>query len=385
MEIKQIYDFVNTATQEALGTSALVKEDLSNIVDIGTALADNQAYDKYVGALVNRIGKTIFVNRAYQGGAPSVLMDGWEYGSVMQKVQAELPSASENESWELQDQTSYDPNIFYKPQVSVKFYNKKTTFEIDLSIAEKQVKQSLISIAELNAFISMIYNAVDRSLTIKVDELIMRTIDNMIAETVHAEYGTSALSSKSTTKAVNLLYEYKQIHATSTLTSSNCLYDKDFVKFCAYKIGLVSDRLTKISSLYNVGAKARFTPKDMQHVVLLSEFANQSKVWLSSDTFHNDLVALPNYESVAYWQGSGTDYAFGNTGKVYCTTTSGHDVTATGIIGVVFDRDSLGVMNPDRRVTTNYNPKAEFYNNFYKFDCSYFNDLNENFVVFFVA
>ena len=57
----------------------------------------------------------------------------------------------------------------------------------------------------------------------------------------------------------------------------------------------------------------------------------------------------------------------------------------TGVFSDPITLDSLGVTNLDRRVTTNYNAKAEFYNNYYKFDCGYFNDLNENFIVFFIA
>ena len=208
MEVKQIYEIMNSVTSEILGDSALVQEDLSNIVDVGTAIFNASAVDNYVRSLVNHIGKVIFVNRPYSGNVPSVLMDGWEYGSVLEKITAELPDATENESWELTDGQSYDPNIFYKPTVSAKFFNKRVTFEIPMSFTERQVKESFSNAVQLNGFLSMLYNAVDKSMTVKVDALVMRTINNMIGETINAEYGESALSSKSTVKAVNLLYLY---------------------------------------------------------------------------------------------------------------------------------------------------------------------------------
>lgn len=384
MEVKQIYDIVNGATQEILGESVLLKEDLSNIVDIGTEIFNASSVDNYVKTLVNHIGRVVFVNRKYSGRAPSVLMDSWEYGSVLQKITMELPEATENESWELVDQSSYDPNVFTKPKVSTKFFNKRTTFEIPMSITEMQVKESFSNPEQLNGFVSMIYNAIDKSMTVKTDALVMRTINNMIAETVFAEYGAANINSKSTVKAVNLLYLYNQEYS-KTLTAAKALKDPDFIRYAAYIIGMVSNRLGTISTLFNIGGKDRFTPPDMLHIVMLADFKKSADVFLQSTTFNEEYTKLPNSEVVPYWQGSGTGYDFTDTGKVYVKTASGHDETVTGVLCVMFDRDALGVTNFNRRVTTNYNPKAEFYNNWYKADAGYFNDLNENFVVFFVA
>lgn len=385
MEVKQIYSLMNTVTGEILGQTDLVQEDLSNIVDIGTQIFDATSVDAYVRTLVNHIGKVVFVNRPYSGNVPSVLMDGWEYGSVMEKITADLPVATENESWELQDATSYDPNIFTKPVVSAKFFNKKVTFEIPLSITERQVKQSFSSAAQLNGFISMLYNAVDKSMSIKIDALVMRTINNMIAETFVADYGSAAASSKSGIKAVNLLKLYNTQFSES-LTAGAALTDPDFVRFASYTMGLYMSRLSKISTLFNVGGKDRFTPGDLLHVVLLADFAKSADAYLQSDVYHNEFTKLPQAETVPYWQASGDDYAFASTGKITVKTASNQtEVELSGILGVMFDRDALGVCNLDRRVTTNYNPKAEFFNNWYKFEAGYFNDMNENFVVFFVA
>lgn len=384
MTVNQIYELVNGATQEALGESGVVAEDLGNIVDVGTAIFNASAVDAYVRSLVNHIGKVIFVNRPYSGNVPSVLMDGWEYGSVLEKISAELPEATENESWELTSGASYDPNIFYKPTVEAKFFNKRVTFEIPLSFTEKQVKQSFSNATQLNGFLSMLYNAVEKSMTVKVDSLVMRTINNMIGETIHADYGSSSLSGGSHVKAVNLLYLYNQRYSLS-LTAANAITDPDFIRFASFEMGVYATRLSKISSLFNIGGKDRFTPSDLLHVVMLSDFRKAANVFLQSDVFHEQFTTLPNAEEVPYWQGSGTGYAFTDVSKIDITTASGEAVSTSGILGVMFDRDALGVTNLDRRVTTNYNPKAEFYTNWYKFDAGYFNDTNENFVVFFVA
>ena len=383
MTVAQIYDIINPITKEILGETAVVNEDLSNIVDIGKELFNATDVDNYVKSLVNHIGHVIFVNRPYSGSAPSVLMDGWEYGSVLEKISAELPEATENESWELTDGTSYDPNIFYKPKVSAKFFNKKVTFEIPMSFTEKQVKESFSNAGQLNGFLSMLYNAVDKSMTIKIDSLVMRTINNMIAETLHdfnanGDYGGTGV------RAVNLLKLYNDDKGI-TLTAEKSIKDPDFIRFASYIMGLYMERLSKISSLFNIGGKDRFTSRDLLHVILLSDFAKASDSFSMSSTFHNEFVSLPKGEIVPYWQSSGTDYSFNSVSSINVKTASGDTVKASGIIGVMFDRDALGVTNLDRRVTTNYNPKAEFFSNWYKFDAGYFNDMNENFVLFYVA
>lgn len=385
MKVSQIYEIMNAVTGEILGqTELVVAEDLSNIVDVGKEILNGTDIDNYVKSLVDHIGRVIFVNRPYSGGVPSVLMDGWEFGSVLEKITADLPVATENESWELENGTSYDPNIFYQPKVSAKFFNNKVTFEIPMSFTERQVKSSFSSREQLNGFISMLYNAIDRSMTIKIDSLVMRTIDNFIAETFHSEYPDGSYTTKSTVKAVNLLKLYNDNKGTE-LTVDKCLTDTDFVKFASYMMKLYVSRISKASTLFNIGGKDRFTPKDLLHIVLLDNFASASDVYLQSDTFHNELTKFPNHETVPFWQGSGTDYSFTDVSSIDIKTSGNNTVKASGILGIMFDRDALGVTNLDRRVTTQYNAKAEFFNNWFKFDAGYFNDMNENFVVFFVA
>lgn len=386
MEVKQIYSLVNDITNELLG-SAIVKEDLSNVVDVGNAVFNASKVDNYVKSLVNHIGRVIFVDRAYNGSVPSVLMDAWEFGSVLEKISCDLPTATENQSWELENGQTYNPNVFYKPSVSVKFYNSKTTFEIPLSFTEMQIKESFTNAEQLNGFLTMLYNSVEKSMTIKLDSLIMRTINNMIGETIHHEIPESAnYSTTSTIKAVNLLKLYNDSHST-TITADKCLDNPDFIRYATYIISVYGERITKISNLFNIGGKDRFTPKDVLRCVLLSDFKKASEVFLKSDLYNEQYATLPESDSVPYWQGSGTSYNFNDITKIHINlaSNSATEIQMTGILGVMFDRDALGVSNLGRRVTTNYNPKAEFYTNFYKFEAGYFNDMNENFVVFFVA
>lgn len=391
MEMQQVYQLANDVTTELLGKSDLVQEDLSNVVDLGKELFDNTSYDKFTKSLVDHIGKVRFVDRTYEGTSNTLIRNDWEYGAVLEKITGRtLPEAVENESWELTDGASYDQNVFKKPDVSSKFYNKRTTFEVDLSVADKQVRSAFSSPNHLNNFFTMLSNDVDKSLTVKIDELGNRTINNLILQTINAEFpnvSNNNYSGMTGVKAVNLLYLFNQTFSKS-LTSTLAFFDADFNKFASLYILRYVDRMKKMSSLFNVGELPRFTPKRLQHLILHTDLASASDIYLQSDTYHNELTKLPEHETTPYWQGSGTSYDFSSTGTVKATIEVGSStkaITASGIIGVLFDHEAAGLNQIERRVTSHRNDKAEFTNFFYKEDCGYFNDLNENAVVFYIA
>lgn len=389
MTVEQVYNIVNTVTGEALGESIILNEDLSNLVDIGDQIQNVMGLDNYVRKLVDHIGRVVFVDRVYAGRAPSVLRDGWEYGSIMEKISAGLPEAQENETWQLQDGQSYDPNIFTAPDVNAKFFNDRITFEIPLSITEEQVKSSFSSATQMNAFVSMLHTAVANSMTVKTDQLIMRTINNAIGETFADDFSGGTYTGASGVKAVNLLYLYNTAkYGTSTgsyIDAATFINTPEAIRFAVNTFKNYIDRLAVMSTLFNIGEQARFTPRDRLHIVMLSEFKNAADTYLQSDTFNDQYTALPNAESVVFWQGSGLGYAFSDTSAINIKTASGDTVNATGVLAVMFDRDALGVANLDTHVTTNYNPKAEFFNEWTKCTMGLWNDGNENTVVFYAA
>lgn len=385
MDVKQIYSFVNDATKQAVGEEVILAEDLSNIIDVGKAIFNANALDNYTRTLVDRIGKEIFVARKYEGFSPSILMDSWEYGSVVEKIRCESPDAVENPSWKLTDGTVYEQDKFTAPKISVKFFNSKTTFEVPISIAERQVRESFLSADKLNGFIEMIYTALDNGMTLKFDEMAQRLITNMVAETIHADYGTDALSSKSGVKAVNLLKLYNTQFGT-TLSVAGALYDKAFLQFASLTVSKYVKRMQKMSTLFNISGTKKFTSRDLLHVILLSDYADATASYLSSSTYHDELVKLPKYEEVPYWQATGTSY--GENGQINVAKIASDGKTAVSIegilLGVIFDQDALGMTNYNKRVPSHRNDHAEFWNLWYKQDCSYFNDLDENFVCFFI-
>ena len=389
MKVEQIYSILNTITNEMLGESIVVNEDLSNIVDVGKAFANlTNGLDNYCKAVQDKVGRMVFVNRVYSGRGIGLLRDSWEFGSILEKIRTQLPEAEEDASWSLESGSSVDPNVFTAPVVREKFFNDRVTWEIPMSITDMQVKESFNNVTQLNAFYSMIETAIQNSMTIKLDSLIMRTVNAGIAETFHDDFPSdSGYSSGSGVKAVNLLYLYNNdvLYGQTPLTVAQAMHTPAFIRYAALQIGMYADRLPIMSTLFNCEGTEKFTPKDKMHVLMLSEFKRRADVYLQSDTFHDQFTKLPEAEAIPFWQGSGADFAFSSTSAINVKTPSGDTVSVTGVLATMFDHDAMGVCNLNRRTTSNYNPKGEFTNFFHKATEGLFLDLAENIVVFYVA
>lgn len=300
------------------------------------------------------------------------------------KVRAELPDAADNESWNLADKQngdSIDPFVITKPEVSAKFYNSKTTFEIPITIAEVQLKEAFRSASEMNRFISMIQNRIALKATLSTDAMIQRTINNLMAQKIGAD-----------NNVVNLLADYNATlpAGATALTAAEAYQDRDFLKFATKTIMLYKKFLANASMLYNDAGYVTFTPESSLKFVTLSDFAKSMEVYLLSETYNREFVTLPGYSEVPFWQGSGngTDNTVEERSKLTVKTLLDGTSTAVaqdGVVAVMFDDQAAAVCNENSRVTSIYNPKGEYWNYFYKYDCSYMNDVAENCIVFVIA
>ena len=388
MKPEQIYQYLNDAVKNVMGENAtLVTEDFENIVDVGQSLANADKLDPFYKAIHDTLVKNIYVNRPYDGAFPSIFRDSWEWGSIVGKVQADLLQATTNEEWELTNGSSIDPFVINLPKVEQKFYNKGVTFEIDVTKPEEQVKGAFASLDSMNNFMSMIETQVRNSMELRLEKLVYATIDNMIAVTVNTNADA---------RCVHLLTMYKAAHPSdasiAALTSADAFEDEGFLRYASKIMMLYPKRLSRYSVLFNEGGKARHTPKDKLHVVVHVDFAKTIETNLQSTTYHKNLVELPLYEEVPYWQGSGDDYALASTEAIDVKAVkpdgNGGETTVSvsedNIVAIMFDHDALGILKPEKKVKTQYNAKGEYFNDFHKWNARYFNDFCENFVVFLV-
>lgn len=382
MQVNQIYTLLSDIMLEVTGQptegeepAVIVNEDLSNVVDIGTSIFSNNWRDNYVKSMINRIGREVFVDRSYSGFAPSILKDAWEYGSIMSKTRCKIFDAKLNPSWSLTAGETVNQFEFTPPTVYQKFYNKKVAWQIDCSFTEVQLKESFTSAQALNRFYSMIESRIAQSMTIYTDSLIMRTIINFIGEKIHASNGV-----------IDLLAGFNAGLSTP-ITAAQAMRNKEFMRYAALTISLYVDRFRAPSVNFNVidgdDTNVTFTPKDFAHLVIHSDLAKSMEVYLQSDTYHDELVKIGEYETVPFWQSQGSSYDLPTTSQIDIKIASSPTtVKRNYIVGLLFDRDAMGVLNDNRRTTSAYNANGEYWTNFYKVDTSYFNDLAENGIIF---
>ena len=390
MQVNQIYGILNDIMHEITGSlvpvyddegeivsqELIVQEDLSNIVDIGKTVFNNNWRDNYVKAMINRIGREVFVDRTYEGYAPKVIRDAWEYGSIMAKTRCKIFDAKANPSWNLTAGQTVNQFEFNPPTVYEKFYNTKVAWQIDCSFTDVQLRESFTSAQAMNRFYSMIENRIAQSMTIYIDSLVMRTINNFMGEKLYASNGV-----------IDLLAGYNEGLETP-LTAAAAMRSKEFLRYAALTISLFVDRFRAPSSNFNImdgdDPNVTFTPKEFAHLVLHSDLAKAMEVYLQSDTYHDELVKIGEYETVPFWQIQGDKYQLANTSRIDIKLASNklHTVNRNYIVGVLFDRDALGVNNENRRTTSAYNANGEYWTNFYKIDSNYFNDLAENGIIF---
>lgn len=395
MEVEQIANLLNDVFKEVTAQLvpqydpsdpetevepvAIIKENLSDIVTVGQKVLSSTWKDNYVKTLIDRIGREVFVDRVYTGYAPNVLMDSWEYASIMAKYRCKMLEAQENPAWNLTKGQTVNQYEYMPPEVIQKFYNFKSSWQIGCSFPEIQIDESFTNATSINRFIGMIQTTIGNSKRIDIDALIMRTINNFIAEKIYAGNGV-----------VDLLPEYNATLA-NPITAAQAMRDKEFFRFAALQIKLFVKRFVAPSANFNVGddgdAIVNFTPGEFAHLVLHNDFATAVEVYLQSDTYHDDLVKISSYETVPFWQIQGDKYQFANTSRinVICASSTENEtknVDRNYILGVLFDRDALGVLCENQRTKSSYNANGEYYNNFYKYDSENFNDLTENGIVF---
>ena len=390
MQVTQIATQINEWLSEKCGDARfdedeaanyIVREDLANIVDIGTRIYNNEWQDNFVKSMIDRIGRMVFVNRRTRGFAPDLQRNDWEFGSVMSKSRTKRFPAKQNPSWKLQAGQTVDQFQFNPPTVRNKFYNIKVAWQIDCSFAEVQVKEAFTSAGEMGRFFAMIESAIQQSLDDQMDLLTMRAINGFIAEKIDRGSGV-----------IDLLTPYNTIKSTS-YTLENMTYVNDWCTYAAYQILLAKQRIAARTSIFNANDEAGYdtaTPGSFLRFVLHSDIAEALNVYLNAVTYHNDFDDIGSYDVVPMWQTAGTEWQRDATTRIDIDLPSNVDREAAnykymdrlGIIGCMFDTDAIVINNNNQRVTSSYNANGEYYNNFYKVDTNIVIDLEENGIVF---
>lgn len=381
MQVKQVYDFINSISKQAYGETGITATDMTGLIAMGnTILSTPEATDAFLKTLIDRIGRVVIGTRAYTADTTGILMNTFDYGCIMQKITVQPMQAVEAPQWNLTGGEAIDQYIITKPDVRQKLFDGVTAWEIDVTIPDVQIKSAFTTPEALTAFIDGIFTAMENSMQIQLERTGEMAVANFIGEKIWAQAnGTSGIH------CIHLLQSYNT-KTGLTLTADKALRDLEFLKFATTQINLYVNRMTKMSALFNTEKYKRFTPRDLLRVTMLSDFVTAENAYLQSDTFHRDLVSLPNYREALYWQGSGLGYGYDDTSKINITTSDGHTVSQDGVVCLINDVEAIGMTIDNRRLRTSPpNGRGEYTNYFSKADIRYYNDMSENGLVFTVT
>ena len=390
MKVTDASAIVNALYQEMTGATDIAVVDASNIVDIGKTLQKVSSVDSIYKSISDKVGKVVVKNKLYTGKFPNLLRDGWEFGSIMETLRVK-PYTAVNDPSHSPSNGNYPLTDYQAGGVVAKYFTDYDNFEFVYWKPTDQLWSAFNSMDEMVRFLGAIEVAVANSLTVRLQGLAKTAINNMIAQTVHADFPTpesAGYNANSYARSINVLKLYND-STSSNLTVENCRQSAEFLKFFVKLVMNTYDRLQDMSSIFNIDGEDTFTKAEDINLVVLSTVANDIKVNMQSDVYHKDLVSLPNYETVPYWQASGTAYDESVIGEIEVKIKTGDDTTATvnlpGILGVMFDKNAIGINCEKRKTTTFYHPDLDQTKFFDKYFAQYYNDFSENFVVFFVA
>lgn len=382
--VTQIYNLVNSIAKESLGESALTVKDTTSLVALGDAiLSSSQDVDAWNGTLIDRIGRTIVSNKAYTRKRRNIFRAGIDYGIILQKIYVEMPKATVNQTWVNKESERKDPFELNIPTVRQYLFKDASAFEFPVTITDKALKTAFSSASEMGAFVEAIMLSL-----VNAVEIAIENTENLAVATFTA----LKINAKETNPngAVNLLHDYNTL-TNKGLTVASCLSDKDFLKYASMQISMTVKRMRNLSTLYNIseadenGEKVKRATSESDLVLdVLSNYSVASAMYLESDTYHKELVTLPNYHEVNYWQATGQTYAFNDVSKV---NIAHGEVTVeqTGILAVAYDINAIGTTLKDERTATVRNERGGYTNHYKQGTLEYFNDLTENGVVFYIA
>lgn len=390
-DVSQIYSIVNSAAADALGKNAgVTKLDTTNFVSLGKSLSNMGLLDGWFNALAKRIAKTVLFARTYEGKRRSVLRDEMEWGAFIQKIYYKMPDATSNDTWTDKpvasgaDEGKYKQASPYDVDTSIEvksvIFGNKGTWSIEIVRPLIQIKNAFLSENDMFAFIDGIYVTIDNSLKLEEERLEALAVNTGMALALSRGCG------------VNLLNLYNAAHDDAIITVDEALTNAEFLRMATKEIGNIIDQMKNISVVYSPFEWETYTPDDKLVLEALNKFVSAFDVYLASDTFHNELVALPNFEKVSFWQSSGKNYDFADVSKINIKNSAlqvenvyaSDTVAQSGILAYIHDIEAVACSFYDRRTWEMVNPRAEVLIHGDKAEKGYAVDGNANACVLYI-
>ena len=379
MTINQIYQLLNDTAQQCFGSQAVAALDIKDLVALRDTVF-SAGSDLFLNTLVDRIGKTVLRTLDFTATFPKFLMEEYEYGCILQKINVDVMPAQEAQYANL-GTLGFQPEVHMykvdKPRVFQDFFhNGVNAWEIDVTIPDTLYKSAFENAQAMAAFINGIFDTMSTSMNIQLENDTRIALLGFIGEKVNASNGV-----------VDLLNLYNSVAPTPITTAAEAMVNKEFLQFAGMTIRNYISYMKKPSVLYNMASRIRATRRDNMHILMLTEFVSAYSTFYSSEVYWNELVKLPYYQEVEYWQGTGASAPnFADCSTIDIDIPSdGTNVKQAGIIAVLMDREAVGTGIFDRFSAADRSNRLRFTNYTEGATIQSFADTSENGVIFVVV
>lgn len=354
----------NTLLPNILGEETIIADDLSNIVELGKALANAKAEDfkNYTQEFCARVLDIWMDERVFERHINNIYRDYAEYGGIVQRIVSGLSEVSEDESRNLENGTTYNQDVYKGFDFNNRIYTEDCGFMLDWSVPNKMWEEAFNSPVGLAKFVGYITNRADQTVNANVFATELAILRQLIC--INASGRIKLLKIYNDT--------YNSGEGDTRLTAQAARTDAAFLRWAVQQIMLGYKSLRDISALNNDGSVVTWCPEEDINITMLTAFASDIKVNMQSDVYHNDLVdiAKNNYEEINFWQNRGTQKLpdISSCGEIKQTTGAGTAAEATthveNCVAVIFDKYSCGMTNFAEDVTSHENARGRFRNYF---------------------
>ena len=376
MVMNQIHETINLIAKEVLGTNAIEVVDTSTFVAVGNQIISSETNkEQFYKALADRIGKVVVSVRSYgRHENNGVTKNEMEFGCILQKINYTMPKSNANPAWVFDTQAN-PYNTENTVEVKARLLVAGGAYSFETKIPDYQLKTAFINEVNMASFISGIYTTISNAMDLAYENTNNTAVCTGIAV---------ALNSNKATIKRNLLTEYNAKY-TKNLTKTQCLSDKDFLLFAVNEMILVKNSIARFSTLFNAEGAERFTRSENLNVEMLSDFDIAIKTRLLASTYNKDLIELPKYNPIPYWQGTGTTNSFDDKSAINITYNNNTTINQSGVLCYMHDDMSVSSVIQDERINSVLNTWADVVNYQHKAYLAYAVDPSENGVVFYVA
>lgn len=389
------YTIVNAAYKQAVGDAAVDTLTLDDFVDGGVAFASlTLGRDKFMKALIDQT-VNFYDNASYKNEySDPYYVESRRFANVLQMINASVPEVQASHSWKNFAPTTsqgvttkvtvgtYEVN---PPIVDTTYFTKDVSWELPLAITNEQLTDAFKSSEELRGFVDFIFVMVDNALTQHREDMNSANRNAFIADKIlyAGSQGAKGIH------VVNLLTEYNKQRGKSLATVAAFLADPSACRFASAQLQLYEKYLRKQSTLFNTKGYVKFVPRERLVIEVNSAFENALNECAFSTTFHDELVALPNYRSVPTWQGFGVTDALASTEaasfdevtKIDVSVQAG-DVSKSGIVALMADKYAIMHTIRAERVASTYFDMEQLTLYAYQNRDQYIENLGQNAVVF---